>query len=161
MSAEEKAVRDAAISKIAEMRKEVRKLVAAIDAVEIRVRSQPLSEKLQMGTPLRAVEGWVQSLMESHAVLAFCQDDVGAPRRYEDFAKQLSMTIDNWRASWYNSTMKEVVVLPAQLPAKTIKGHDDVRRVLAKRNGKPFELGPRTVDPHKYPGWQGEPIRSR
>jgi hypothetical protein len=161
MSAEEKAVRDAAISKIAEMRKEVRKLVAAIDAVEMRVRSQPLSEKLQMGTPLRAVEGWIQSLMESHAVLAFCQDDLDAPRRYEGFAKQLSMTIDNWRDSFYNSTRKEVVVLPPRLPANTIKGHDDVRRVLAKRNGKPFEPRPRTVDPRTTPGWQGEPIRSR
>src|SRR5215207_8674596 len=122
MSAEEKAVRDAAISKIAEMRKEVRKLVAAIDAVEIRVRSQPLSEKLQMGTPLRAVEGWIQSLMESHAVLAFCQDDLSAPLRYESFANQLSMTIANWRASYYVQQRKEVVVGEPRLPAPTIKG---------------------------------------
>ena len=137
MSAEEKAVRDVAISKIAEMRKEVTRLVAAINAVELRVRSQLLSEKLQIGTPLRAVEGWIQSLMESHAVLVFCQDDVSAPRRYQRFANQLSMTIENWRDTDYR--MKEVVVVAPNLPAATIKGHDDVRRVLAKRSGKPIQ----------------------
>jgi hypothetical protein len=149
MSGEERAVRDAVISKIAEMRKEVTKLVAAMNAVEIRVRSQPLSEKLQMGTPLRAIEGWIQSLMESQAVIALCEEDTGSPNRYQSFANQLSMTIANWRDVYATSYSiddlgprgrrgpKKRVVAEPGLPAKTISGHQDVRRVLAKRSGKP------------------------
>ena len=159
MSSEERAVRDVAISKIAEMRKEVTRLVKAIDAVELRVRTQPVSEKLKVGTPLLTMEGWIHGLMESHAVLVFCEDNISAPGRYERFAKQLSMTISNWRQTEYNTRDKQKVVPEPELPAKTIKSHDDVRRVLAKRSGHPAkrleimddldDLGKRKPDIHR------------
>jgi hypothetical protein len=148
MSAQEKAVRDVVLKKATELRSELRRLEAALSAVEQQVRIQPLSQPLDAGKPMHAVEGWIVSIIESYATIEVCNRlGGGGLKRLEDFTKQLSMSLNNWRvttsarASQDPRTGQWVLdpgrVQQPELPPHTLKGHDEVRRVLANRSGRP------------------------
>jgi hypothetical protein len=153
MSAQEKAVRDVVARKAVEMRSELRRLEAALAAVEQQVRAQPVSQALDVSKSLTAVEGWIVSIVESYGAIEVC-DRVGGGGlgRVKDAVMQLSMSLNNWRvvtpasSGIDPSTGKYYIdrekVLQPLVPQRTMKDHEDVRRVLANRNGRP--VGPPT-----------------
>jgi hypothetical protein len=153
MSAQEKAVRDVVVRKTAEMRSEMRRLEASLAAVEQQVRAQPVSQALDVSKPLTAVEGWIVSIVESYAAMEVC-DRVGGGGlgRLKDAVMQLSMSLNNWRVvtpagsgidprTGQHYIDREKVLQPL-VPQRTMKDHEDVRRVLANRSGRP--VGPAT-----------------
>lgn len=148
MSAQEKAVRDVVLRKAAELRSELRRLEAALSAVEHQVRAQPLNQPLDISKPLTGVEGWILSIVESYGAIEVCDRlGGGGLGRVKDATVQLSMSINNWRvvtppsSSIDPRTGRHEIdhgnVLQPRLPQRTVKDHEDVRRVLANRSGKP------------------------
>jgi hypothetical protein len=135
MSAQEQALRDVVIAKIGELRTEMTRLSNTLAAAEKDVRSQPLTKALDIAKWTTPLEGWVQSMMETVAVIVVCGypdngGDFGGPGRFERFAEHLGMSLKNWRVR-----LRDGKVIEARVPVKTVKGHEDVRRVLAARNG--------------------------
>jgi len=157
MSAQERAVRDLVTAKIGELRGEITRINAALAAIEKEVKSQPLTKPLEAKAPVYALEGWVHSVAESAAVIAMCCDRIGGqgtPSRLEDFARNLGMSLNNWRVQYHGTDehgRPSSHVARPSVPAKTLTGHEDVRRILAARNGKPVEptryTGPQNVYP--------------
>jgi hypothetical protein len=135
------------------MRTELRRLEAALSAVEHQVRAQPVSQALDIGKPLTAVEGWIGSIVESYGAIEVCDRlGGGGLGRVKDTVMQLSMSINNWRVVTPASsgidpnTGRPYIdyggVVQPLLPQRTMKDHDEVRRVLANRKGRP--AGPAT-----------------
>jgi hypothetical protein len=145
MSAQEQALRDLVIAKIGELRTEITRLNTTIAAVEKEVKSQPLTKPLDLGKLTIPLEGWVQSMMESVAVIVLCGSPTmggWVPKQFEDFARDLGMSLNNWRVESTGTDDRgrpRRVIQPPAVPGKTLKGHEDVRRVLSERNGKPVE----------------------
>src|SRR4030095_6512795 len=103
MSAQEQALRDLVIAKIGELRTEITRLNTSLAAVEKEVKSQPLTKPLDLGKLTTPLEGWVQSIMESVAVIVLCGYPVGGAGtsgRFEDFARNLGMSLNNWRVRY-------------------------------------------------------------
>ncbi len=148
MSVQEKAVRDVVVRKATEMRSELRRLEAALSAVEQQVRAQPVSQPLDVSKPLTAVEGWIVSIVESYGAIEVC-DRVGGGGmgRVKDAVMQLSMSLNNWRVVTPASSgidpntgrpwIDREKVLQPLVPQRTMKDHEEVRRVLANRSGRP------------------------
>lgn len=157
MSAQEQALRDVVIAKLGELRTEMSRLNLAIAAVEKEVKSQPLTKRLEVTTPVYALEGWTQSIVESAAVIALCCDPIGgaaSPGRFEDSARNLAMSLNNWRVASDSigpGGRPRRYVTPPAVPAMTVKGHEDVRRVLGERNGKPVDPTRFTRPENVYP----------
>ena len=136
MSAQERAVRDIVIAKITELRAEMSRLSASIAALEAEARSQPLTKELDARAQADAVVGWVKSMMESAAVIGAC---VNVGTGFERFAMDLDMSLFNWRigGTEYTDHGRRAWTVNPYVPAKTLKNHDDVRRVLSERSGTP------------------------
>lgn len=155
MSTQEQAVRGVVLDKIREMQGELGRLGGALAALEREVRAQPLAKPFDGGTAMRTVEGWVGSIIESYAVIEQCDRLGGAGiSRLRRFVQQLAMSLHNWRLQRVFAPFDgpdgkhhpmRVTVDQPELPARTIKGHDDVRRVLSNRSGQPL-TSPRMRD---------------
>ena len=148
MSTQETAVRDVVVRKATEMRSELRRLEAALAAVEQQVRAQPVSQALDVSRSLTAVEGWIVSIVESYGAIEVCdRGGGGGLGRVKEAVMQLSMSLNNWRVvtpagSGIDPRTGQHYIDRGQvrqplLPQRTMKDHDEVRRVLANRSGRP------------------------
>lgn len=98
MSAAEMVVRDVVMARIQELRCELKQLEFSLGAMEDQLNKQPLSKTLELGNELRAMEGWVEQLIESLTLIDLCDQRGGATSsRLARFARQLSATVNYWR----------------------------------------------------------------
>jgi hypothetical protein len=98
VSAPETLVRDVVMDRIRELRSEMRQLEISLGNLEHQLQSQPLAKHVELGTELRAIEGWFETMMENLTLIDLCDEGGGdTSHRLSRFAKKLAASVNYWR----------------------------------------------------------------
>lgn len=98
MSAPETLVRDVVMDRIRELRREMQQLEISLCNLEHQLQSQPLAKHVELGTELRAIEGWFETMMENLTLIDLCDEGGGdTSNRLSRFARKLASSVNYWR----------------------------------------------------------------
>ncbi len=66
--------------------------------MERQLRAQPEVKYFNLGTELRNMEGWFETMLESLTLIDLCDESGGGTSgRFARFARKLSMSVNYWR----------------------------------------------------------------